>query len=193
MVDQDQSDNIQYISVFITTSRNPTHFLRRVSKVLEFSIPNSLRMNRGSLNLKEIYRYCWNRQISYALILHGTAVKDVVEIKAYKIGKDVKSIDASIRLSDIITLKKHNREARINVDSVQLQFTSSVQQSLRKRIIQAFTPLIRSRNTNASKNFLSLRFQVIASNRLSCKAIQTTTRGILPLYNISINGCFKYD
>lgn len=193
MVDRDQSDNIPPISVLITTSRDPTHFLRRTSKVLNFSLPNSLRMNRGSLNLGELYRYCWNQQVPYALILQGTAEKGIAEIKAYKIGNEIQPIEATIELSDIIRLEKHNRGTRISVDCVQVQFTPSVQQPLRKRIIKVFTPILRSFKTERSKNVLTVRFQVIDSNKLSGEAIQSTTRGLLPLFNVSIQGCPEYD
>ncbi|MFW9856872.1 MAG: hypothetical protein ACFFFG_17620 [Candidatus Thorarchaeota archaeon] len=193
MVDQDQSDNISPHSVFITTSRHPTHFLRRASKVLNFSIPNSIRLNRGSLNQREIYRYCWNLQIPYALILQNTGRKDIVDLKAYKIGKDVQAMSPSIKLFDMIQLKRHNREMRIDVDSIQLHFASTVQQSLKSEIIQVFTPLLRLTNTRASENLLSLTFRIEGSDILIGEAIQKTARGSLPLFNLLIQGCSKYE
>ncbi|MFW9778958.1 MAG: hypothetical protein ACFFE8_08915 [Candidatus Heimdallarchaeota archaeon] len=191
MVDQDQSDDILPNSVFITTSRHPTHFLRRASKVLNFSIPNSLKLNRGSLNQREIYRYCWNRRIPFALILQNTGQKDIVEVKAYKIGMEVQAMTPSIKLLNMIQLKRHNRETRIDVDSIQLQFASTVQQSLKDRLIEAFNPLLRLTNVKTSENLLFLRFRIERSNILIGEAIQKTARGSLLLFNLLIQGCSK--
>ena len=91
-------------SVFITTSRNPTHFLRRVSKILAFSIPRSERITRGSLNRTQLRNYCKNKNITRMIILHRTKKPNNVLAKAYSIENTAVLHKADIILSDIISI-----------------------------------------------------------------------------------------
>ena len=66
----DQSSPSSYPpKVLITTSRDPTNRLLRFSKELKWTIPNSKRINRGNLVLKELSKLCKEHKITDLIIV----------------------------------------------------------------------------------------------------------------------------
>ncbi|UCG89980.1 MAG: hypothetical protein JSU57_05830 [Candidatus Heimdallarchaeota archaeon] len=173
--------------MLITTSRDPNHYLRRVSKIIALSFPNSQRMNRGSLSLKKLFSYCWNKQISRLLILQGTAKEDLIIVKAYLIGKIPQLVEATIKLTNIITLQKNRKKHRITVEKVCLDFSEEVNKISKERITDFFQPLVQESEHASSKNFLTIRFRKETRKSLIGQVIQENSSLSLPLYNIHIS------
>ncbi len=173
--------------MLITTSRNPTHYLRRVSKIISLSFPNSQRLNRGSLNLSKIFAYCWNNQISRLLILQGTKKEDLIIVKAYVIGKKPQSIDATIKLTNIVSLRKHDKKRRIMVEKVHLEFSEEVNEVIQEKILDFFRCVIQDSKRFRTRKLLTISFSQKKPNFLIGIAVQQDSSVSLPLYNIHIS------
>jgi len=174
--------------ILITTSRNPSHFLRRTSKILDYSLPNSQRMNRGSLNLKQLYNYCWNRKIPRLFILQNSSKgKDIVIIKAYLISEVIQLSDSIIEISELMSLKKHSKNTRIKVEQLKLNFSKSIDSKLKNKVIEIFNPSIHSSSTDRPKYLLSIQFLQKSPNELIGNAIQQSFSSQLHLFTLHIS------
>jgi U3 small nucleolar ribonucleoprotein protein IMP4 len=68
--DEESSPNLNYPpKVLITTSRDPSNRLLRFTKELKWMIPNSKRINRGNLVIKDLSKLCKENKISDLIIL----------------------------------------------------------------------------------------------------------------------------
>lgn len=173
------------MAMLITTSRNPTHYLRRICKIISFSIPNSQRLTRGNLNLKEIFRYCWNNKIFRIIILQKHSEKNSILVKAYFIREKPQLINATIKITEMATLKKHNKTQRIMIEKVNLDFTEAVSKEIKKQITLFFSPIIQNQR-NCSSKILSISFGKNSLNSLIGHAVQHNSSESLPLFKIHI-------
>lgn len=172
--------------MLITTSRNPTHFLRRVSKIVSFSIPNSQKMNRGSLNLRELFAYCKNMHFSRLLIFQRTSEKDRIIAKAYSIQEKPQLVEATIEISDVIPLYKHGKKIRVAIEKVQLKFSQEVNESKKEKILEFFQDIIQNSNNSHEKKVLTILFRQENQNYYIGQAIQGISSISKPLYTIHI-------
>ncbi|MFX1285163.1 MAG: hypothetical protein ACFFB5_16015 [Promethearchaeota archaeon] len=172
--------------MLITTSRDPTQYLRRVSKIITLSFPNSQRMNRGSLSLNKLFTYCWNKQISRLLILQGTTEEGLVSVKAYKIGKIPQLVEATVELSKIISLQKHRKKQRINIEKVCFDFSEEVDKMIKERITDFFQHVFKDSKHISTKNLLTISFRKETKNSLIGQAVLQNLLQSLLLYKIQI-------
>ncbi|KAL7713809.1 U3 small nucleolar ribonucleoprotein IMP4 [Entamoeba marina] len=56
--------------VFITTSKDPSSKLKEFAKELKLIIPNSTRLNRGNIQIKELVNSCKSHNITDLIIVH---------------------------------------------------------------------------------------------------------------------------
>ena len=133
--------------VLITTSRNPNHFLRRTAKVLQHSLPGSCKLNRGSLNINQLFSYCWNNRIPRLLILNKGYTNQKLLISAYMIGDEISLLDLTIEISEIMYQKKHDSKTRIKSEYLNFIQEKTEKSSLIKEFL-TFFPKITSVNHN---------------------------------------------
>ncbi|MHA2074557.1 MAG: hypothetical protein ACW97X_08050 [Candidatus Hodarchaeales archaeon] len=174
-------------SVIITTSRNPSHFLRRVCKILTFSIPRSERITRGSLNRNQLFNYCWNKNIPRILILHGPDENNSVLVKAYSIDNTVLFHEVSIRLNDFISIQKHNKSNRITISTIKLDFSEKIDFTVKKGIINFFNPIIQNNRDLRKKKILTLSFRQDTSQDITGYAYQLNDNSSILLYKITVS------
>ncbi|MFW9905569.1 MAG: hypothetical protein ACFFFH_14600 [Candidatus Thorarchaeota archaeon] len=171
--------------LLITTSRNPSHRLRRVSKIVTYSIPKSQRLTRGNLSLDDIFRYCWNHQIFRLLILQKYS-KNSILIKAFSIEKKPRPIKATIKLSEIVTPQKHDKTQRIMIEKVKIEFKENLREELRKCLLDFFSPITQNLEHNHSTKLLTISFESNSTGTLLGHAVQQGSSMPLPLYTIHI-------
>ncbi|MHA2202248.1 MAG: hypothetical protein ACW991_01030 [Candidatus Hodarchaeales archaeon] len=186
---------IEWLSaMLITTSRNPTHQLRRMSKIIALSFPNSQRLTRGSLSLDKVFRYCWNQQIFRLLILQKNSGKDSILVKAYSIGEKPQPIKATIKITEMISLQKHNKTQRILIEKVKLDFTDQVNEEIMEQIIDFLSPIIQKAGNKRTKKLLTMSFRKTKSTSLIGHVVQHNSSQSLPLYTIHISSeCVNDD
>jgi rRNA maturation protein Rpf1 len=172
--------------MLITTSRNPTHFLRRVSNIISLSFPNSQKMNRGSLSLKNLFAYCKNKEFSRLLIFQRTSENDRVIAKAYSIEEKPQSIEATIELRDVISLSKHDKKNRVVIESVQLKFSREVNESKKGKITDFFQDIIKASQHSHDRKVLTIFFRQEKQNYLIGQAVRGISSISDPLYTIHI-------
>ena len=174
------------VGILITTSRNPPPFLRRANKVLVFSIPNSQKINRGSLSLKQLFSYCWNLKISRLLILQKKGKSEIVTIKAYFIEEKVQSTEIALEISDLIFLRKHDKRTRIQIDDLNLQFENNVDLKMKKTILTLFKPILGRETSHQSNKKLYIKFRSENATSVIGTAVQQNNETTLPLYTLRI-------
>lgn len=185
-----EKEKTEILNTLITTSRNPSHFLRRTSNILAYSLPNSQRMNRGSLNLKQLFNYCWNRKIPRLFILQNSSKgRDVVTVKAYLIAEDIQVVGLIIELSEIIALKRHDKKTRIVVEQLKLNFSKSIEMKLKDNVIKIFNPFIHSSSTESPRYSLSIDFSQESPCEIIGNAIQHSFSSNLHIYTLHISSC----
>ncbi len=173
-------------SVIITTSRNPSHFLRRVCRILTFSLPRSERITRGSLNQSQIFNYCRNKNITRILILHGTSVGNSVHVKAYSVLDTILFHEVNILLSDFISLQKHNKNNRIMITSIQLDFSDEINFSIKKGIINYFHPIVQNTRDFRKNKILKISFKQETTQNVVGYAFQQNRNSSILLYKINV-------
>lgn len=181
-----EQEKLTNSSVIITTSRNPSHFLRRVCKILTFSIPGSERITRGSLNQNQIYNYCRNKDISRILIVHGTSLGNSVQVKAYSVTDTILFHEVNILLSDFISLQKHNKSNRIIITSIKLDFSEEIDFSIKKGIINYFHPIVKNRRDFGKNKILTISFKQETSQSVIGYAFQPNKNSSILLYKINV-------
>ncbi|MFX1515827.1 MAG: hypothetical protein ACFFC6_05915 [Promethearchaeota archaeon] len=172
--------------MLITTSRNPTHYLRRMSKIIALSIPSSQRLTRGNLNLSEIFRYCWNHQILRLLILQKYSDKNSIFVKAYSIEEKPRLINATIKITEIVTLQKHDKTQRIMIKKLKLAFTDQISKGIKQQITDFFSPTIQSLGNNDLSKLLTINFEKTSFHSVIGHAVQQNVSKSLPLFKIHI-------
>ncbi|MFX0173471.1 MAG: hypothetical protein ACFE9L_16385 [Candidatus Hodarchaeota archaeon] len=180
------SERTPPIGVLITTSRNPTHYLRRATKILSYSVPNSQKLNRGTLNLKQLYNYCWNQKIPRLIILQRNKKDKIINFQIYSIEKEVNTLNVDIQLFDLIELQKHNTKTRIMVDRVKLEFSNEIHPLIKKRLIKIFNPIFNFSRLNYAKKLLTIKFKPETPEILIGTAVQKYSSIFLHLYTLRI-------
>jgi rRNA maturation protein Rpf1 len=180
------SERTPPIGVVITTSRNPNHFLRRAAKILSFSIPNSQKLNRGTLNLKQLYNFCWNHKIPRLIILQRNKKDKIINFQIYSIEKEIQAINVDIQLFDLIELHKHDAKTRIMVDKVKLEFSNEIHPQIKKRLIKIFNPLFNFSRLNTARKRLIVNFKPETADILIGTAVQKYSSISLRLYTLRV-------
>jgi hypothetical protein len=144
-------------------------------------------MNRGSLSLRKIFTYCRNKQIYRLLILQGTKKEDLIIVKAYVIGKKPQSIGATIKLTNIISLRKHDIKHRIMVEKVHLEFSETVNEVIQEKILDFFRYVIQDSKDFRTRKLQTISFSQEKPNYLIGLAVQQGSSVSLPLYTIHIS------
>ena len=170
----------------ITTSRNPSHFLRRVSKILYFIIPNSEKLPRGSLNKKQIFNYCKNQRIKRLLILQVRDENSTVFVKAYSIEDNILHYNADIMLSDIIHLQKHDKNTRIKVKKIDINFCERTSDTVKGKVNAFFYPIMKKQKKIKGRNLLVISFKQEKPNHLSGFIHQHISSSSLAVCKVSI-------
>ena len=171
--------------VLITTSRNPSHNLRRCSKIITYSIPKSQKLTRGNLSLNDIFRYCWNHQIFRLLILQKHSEKAIL-VKAFSIEEKPRPLHATIKLSEILTPQKHVKTQRIVIERVKIEFKGQLNEKIRKSISDYFSRITQNLEYSHSAKLLTISFEMNSSDSLIGYAVQQYSSIRLPLYTIHI-------
>jgi U3 small nucleolar ribonucleoprotein protein IMP4 len=68
--DEYASNKYQEPKILITTSRTPSQRLIQFLKEMRIIMPNSVRLNRGNIVIKELVRACQDNEFSDLIILH---------------------------------------------------------------------------------------------------------------------------
>ncbi|MFX0014644.1 MAG: Brix domain-containing protein [Promethearchaeota archaeon] len=173
--------------MLITTSRNPNHRLRRVSRVISLSFPNSQRMNRGTLSLSRLFTYCWNKKIGNLLILQESDENNAILVKAYSIRNQPQLIDATIRLTNIVSLRKHSKKYRINIERICINFSEDINKLFKDQITDFFHQIIPDSNNVHSKKKLVISFGKDKFNSLIGHAVQQNSTKSLHLFTIHVS------
>lgn len=171
--------------LLITTCRNPSHNLRRISKILTYSLPKSQRLTRGNLSLNDIFRYCWNHRIFRLLVLQKHSENSIL-IKAFSIGEKPRPIQATIKLSEVVIPKKHVKTQRIMIEKVKIEFKGKMKEEIRKYLLDFFLPITQNSIHNHTTKLLTISFEMSSSDSLIGYAVQQNSSMPLPLYTIHI-------
>ncbi len=183
-MDQERSTQV---GVLITTSRNPSHYVRRVTKVLTFSIPRSKRITRGSLNEKQIFNYCKNMKIRRLLIIEGSKKEGAIAVKAYSIEEEIHVFNAEIILNNITRIKKHDKNSRIMIDHISLDFSNEISKINKNKVTEFFLPIIMEDKVLRRNKPLIINFKQKKPNILLGFAYQQISKISRLLYEIKIS------
>ncbi len=170
-------------NLLITTSHNPSHFLRRVCKLLSFSLPASQRINRGSLSLKEIRNYCWNIGIHKLLIVKGSKKNDSVSLSCYDFRRSTQLINIEVTLMDFNFPKKGDKDTRIESKINVIEFPPKLPVSLKEAVLKFINPLNDSTMKKISKSNVLIRINSFSDGKLQGQVINTNLNRKIPLYS----------
>ena len=145
-------------SGLITTSHNPSHFLRQLSKLLTFCLPDSVRINRGSLNKKQLFNYCWNNKIPRLFIVQGFKKIDTSIIEFYNLEKSSEPVNSVIELTNVHFPKKGIKETRIDAKSIRLNYSKDIPPMVSERINMFMKPFLNSNSNYISDSNLEINF-----------------------------------
>ncbi|MHA1227353.1 MAG: hypothetical protein ACTSPV_11475 [Candidatus Hodarchaeales archaeon] len=175
--------------LLITTSRNPSHALRRAAKVLYYSFPGSKKINRGSMNFNSVLSFCWSNSIERILILNKTSSMGVFEVKAFKLEDKVISFGAKIEMTDVIDIKKHDSSTRIDIRGIRIVDKKETDSVLSRRVFDFFRPgqVYYQNNTRE----LQLRIESESSHYVSCSAVQQNITSELKLFLFTFKESFE--
>ena len=128
--------------ILITTSRNPSHPLRRAAKILKYYFASALLLNRGSLNRNHLLNYSINNRIYLLLILQQTQQQDVIEVLSLFISNEGTLKSFRLLISGLIDLKKHNLHTRIQPAPIKVKFSQEISANTMKHLSAFLKPLI---------------------------------------------------
>ncbi len=153
-------------SGLITTSHSPSHFLRKLSKLLTFLLPSSARINRGSLNKKQLLNYCWNNKIPRLFIVQGVEKKDSARIEFFNLEKSQKPVNSVIEVRDVFFPRKGVKNTRIDIKSIHLNYFKDLPPNIRENINMFMKPFLTSNPTFIQDSDLEIKFTTYDSNQL---------------------------
>ncbi|MHA1947386.1 MAG: hypothetical protein ACXAC6_06815 [Candidatus Hodarchaeales archaeon] len=153
-------------SGLITTSHNPSHFLRKLSKLLTFCLPDSVRINRGSLNKNQLLNYCWNNKILRLIIVQGFEKKDSAIVEFYNLEKSQRPVKSVIQVTDVIFPRKGIKETRIDTSHIHLSYSTEIIPKLKESIDLHLKPFLISDTINSSGSKIEIRFTTYDSHQL---------------------------
>ena len=177
-------------SGLITTSHSPSHFLRKLSKLLTYCFPNSVRINRGSLNKKQLFNYCWNNQIFRLLIIHSLGEKNSAKIEIYNLEKSQEPIISTIEITAVSFPKKGIKEARIDANSISLHYSIEIPPRLREAIDLLMKPFLLSNTRNKSDSSLDMNIMRYTPHQILGNIVQTKKEESLEIFTFRVT---KFD
>ncbi len=154
------------LTVLITTSHNPSHFLRRVAKFLSILIPNSEKLTRGSLNFHELCNYCWNKEIKWLFILEDSENKKSAFLRFYDFNKSRSPINASIKLMNFNFPTKGDPSPRIEIKGIRLLFPDLEIKKIDKKVQEFLRTLKTAFISQINNSSLVIEFQKISSSHI---------------------------
>ncbi len=173
-------------SGLITTSHNPSHFLRKLSKLLTFCLPDSIRINRGSLNKKQLLNYCWNNKIPRLIIVQGFEEKDSSLIEFFNLEKSQKPVASVIQVKDVFFPTKGIKESRIDASRIFLHYSTEIPSSLRESIDLLMKPFLISNSKEKSDSNIEINFTTYTSQHLIGNFTRTGKKENLEILTFSI-------
>jgi hypothetical protein len=156
-------------SILITTSHNPSHFLRRVCRLLTYSLPLSTKLNRGSLNKKELLNYCWNNQIKWLFIIKQSQESDATQFDCINLSVSTEPLDIFIELRDFIFPRKGDDQTRISVNHIDFHYSSEIPHNF-KEMVKPFKELFLKNKDNLVAPDLIVKFVKYSNNELTGQA-----------------------
>ena len=173
-------------SGIITTSHNPSHFLKQISKLLSFCFHNSTRINRGSLNRKELLNYCWNKSIPRLIIVQGSDKEHGARLELYNLELTKNPIEPKIEILNTYFSNNQNPKLRILVKGIGISYTSEIPLSIRKKITTFLTPFIEQKTTDNNLTNLKINFSVNSDNQIYGKVVYYNRKELIELLALII-------
>lgn len=170
-------------NVLITTSHNPSHFLRRVGKLLSYTFPFTEKLARGSLNLRQIHNFCWNNNIEWLFILKDSETKSTAFINFYDFTKSRKLINATIKLTNFNFPSKGDSKSRIDVKRINLKFSSQENKSMNTKILENMKNLQMSHLPQTKHSDLTIEFQKITGSQINGIVLRDHYNEIIPVFS----------
>ena len=84
-------------------------------------------------------------------------------------------------------IQKHNKSNRINISTIQLDFSEKIDFTVRKGIINFFNPMIQNNRDSKKKKLLTLRFRQDTSQDITGYAFQLNGNSSIQLYKITVS------
>ncbi|MHA1972353.1 MAG: hypothetical protein ACTSW1_05135 [Candidatus Hodarchaeales archaeon] len=175
--------------LLITTSRNPSHALRRAANVLYYSIPGSIKINRGSMNFNSILSFCWRNSLERILVLNNSSEVGIFRVKAFQLEDKVISLSIRIELTEVINVKKHDPSTRIDIRGIKIVNEKETDSFLCKKVIDFFRP--GEVYFQDSVRELQLRIKSKNSHYACCYAFQVDTTNKLRLFLLKFKEDYK--
>jgi len=173
-------------SGLITTSHNPTHFLRKLSKLLTFCFPESDRINRGSLSKKQLLNYCWNNKIPRLIIVQGFEEKDTARIEFYNLEKSQQPINSAIEVTDVFFPRKGVKKTRIEAKSISLSYSKDIPTGMKEHIDMLMKPFLISNTKFNSRSNLEINFITYDSDQILGNITRTGRKEALEILTFRI-------
>jgi rRNA maturation protein Rpf1 len=173
-------------SGLITTSHSPSHFLRKLSKLLTFFLLSSVRLNRGSLNKKQLLNYCWNNKIPRLIIVQGLEKKDSARIELFNLEKSQKPVNSVIEVTDVFFPRKGVKNTRIDVKNICLNYSKDIPQNIREYIDIFMKPFLNSNPSLSQDSDLEINITTHNSNQVLGKIIWTGRKEAIEILTFGI-------
>ena len=164
------SELFQKNRILITTSRNPSHFLRRTTRVLNYSLLGSFRKNRGSYNLNQLFSYCWNNAIPRLYIIEGEKKEKIVRIKVYKVKDKIELTSLRITMDNILNLERHKANTRININRIEIKPVDVPDELMDYILKELYLSNFSITSKQNQHKTLYLDFKLLTNNIILCKA-----------------------
>ena len=173
-------------NVLITTSHNPSHFLRRAGKLLSYTIPFSEKLNRGSLNIQQIHNYCWNNNIKLLFILKDSKTKNSAFLSFYDLLKSRNPINVTIKLANFYFPRKGDSKTRIDSKGINLEFPHLVNEKKLVKIQENMRRFSLTHLPQAKHSNLNINFQKITDSQISGVVTRSLPEEILPVFTFEV-------
>ena len=173
-------------SGLITTSHSPSHFLRKLSKLLTFFLPGVVRINRGSLNKKQLLNYCWNNKIPRLIIVQGYEKKDSARIEIFNLEKSQKPVNSVIEVTDVFFPRKGVKNTRIDVKSIHLKYSKDIPLNIRENIDVFMKPFLISNPNVSQDSDLEIKFTTHNSNQVLGNITRTGKKEAIEILTFGI-------
>lgn len=170
----------------ITTSHNPSHFLRRVSRLLTYIIPNSERINRGSLNRNQLSNYCWNNKIQRMIIVQQSHKKDVANLNCYNLEVSPRPLSIIIELTNFLFPIRGDEKTRISVNDLKINYFSIIPPYIRNNIDEYLKPVLEPYNNTSESANLTINFLNFLNNKLQGEVVYKTRKQVQILFIFEI-------
>ena len=146
-------------SILITTSRNPSHFLRRAANILKYCFSSASILNRGSLNENHLLNYSIYNNIYLLLILKQIQQRDVIEVISLFLSDKSTQTSFTILISELIDLKRHDSQTRIQPAPIKLEFSENINENTIKLTSSLLKPILINENYGNPNIYNLIQFQ----------------------------------